>query len=127
MKKQKIFLRLYECLQNFIGKREVNKYNLSLSHCFKDCEIYYITHDDSHCVGKYVFMNVNTDESIIFRHEYGHRIQSKMLGALYLFIVMIPSYVHYLYWRKYKNDNWDDYYNFYCEKWANSLTKKRKK
>jgi hypothetical protein len=62
---------------------------------------------------------------IILRHEYGHRIQSKMLGVLFYPLIFIPSYLHFLYWSKFKNDNWNDYYNFYCEKWANFLSKKK--
>lgn len=118
------FLNVWEFMQNYVGRREVLKYNLSPSHFFKDCYIYYITYDDSHSLGKYIFLNRNAEDRIIFRHEYGHRIQSKMLGALYMLLVAIPSYLHFTYWVKYKNDNWDEYYDFYCENWANSLVKK---
>ena len=121
----KSLLNLWEFIQNYIGKREVKQHSLSLSHHFKDSEIYYITHDDSHCCGKYIFINLNTDDMIILRHEYGHRIQSKLLGVLFYPLIFIPSYIHFLYWNKFRNDDWNEYYNFYCEKWANSLTKKK--
>lgn len=118
------FLDIWESLQNCIGKHEVIKHNLTQSHTFKGCHIYYITHFDSHCYGKHIFINKDTDERIILRHEYGHRIQSKLLGPLYCPIVFLPSYLHFVYWSRFKNDNWNDYYDFYCEKWADMLTKK---
>lgn len=119
------FLEVWEFFQNYIGKCEVIKYHLTPSHFFKDCYVYYITHDDSHCCGKHIFINKDTDDRIILRHEYGHRIQSKILGILFYPIIFIPSYLHFIYWIKFRNDNWENYYNFYCEKWANNLVKKR--
>ena len=116
---------MWEFIQNYIGKMEANKYDLSLRHRFKDSEIYYIRHDDSHCCGRYIFINLDMDGTRILRHEYGHRIQSKILGILFYPMVFIPSYLHYLYWRRFRDDDWTEYYDFYCEKWANSLTAKR--
>ena len=123
----KSLLNIWEFIQNKIGEKEIKRYNLSLSHRFKECSIYYINHFDSHCCGKYVFLNKDTDDTIIFRHEYGHRIQSLILGPLYYPLIFIPSYLHFLYWNKFKNDDWTRYYDFYCEKWANSLSRKKHK
>lgn len=120
----KNILNIWEFIQNYLGQYEVRKYNLKYSHYFKDCYIYYINHFDSHCYGKHIFINRDTDDNIIFRHEYGHRIQSKILGILYYPLIFLPSYLHFLYWRKFRNDNWDEYYDFYCENWANKLAKK---
>lgn len=56
-------------------------------------------------------------------HEYGHCIQSLMLGPLYLFAVGIPSYA----WanlpalRKLRREKGVSYYAVYPENWANSL------
>ena len=120
------FLESLEFIQNSIGKREVEQNNLLLSHTFKDSEIYYIKHDDSHCCGKYIFINLNEDGGQILRHEYGHRIQSKILGMFFYPLIFIPSWVHFLFWKKFRNNNWDGYYSFYCEKWANILSMKKK-
>lgn len=56
-------------------------------------------------------------------HEYGHTIQSLILGPLYLFIIGIPSMI----WcnskkhiEKRKNGE-ETYYDFYPEYWANDL------
>ena len=55
-------------------------------------------------------------------HEYGHTIQSHMLGPLYLLVIGLPSIVWagcFKNWRKKHNK---DYYSFYTERWADKLT-----
>ena len=55
-------------------------------------------------------------------HEYGHTIQSIILGPLYLLIIGIPSSI----WAMTFNNkgNTISYYSFYTEKWANALGEK---
>lgn len=125
-------LSIWEVIQNTIGLIEVRTHKLTPSHKFKGCQIYYITHDDSHCTGKYIFINKYADEHIILRHEYGHRIQSMILGPLYMLVVFIPSFLHYLYFShkmlllavSMKETKWNEYYDFYTERWADKLIKK---
>lgn len=56
-------------------------------------------------------------------HEYGHCIQSLLLGPLYLIAVGIPSYL----WanlpalRKMRRETGRSYYSVYPENWANRL------
>lgn len=59
-------------------------------------------------------------------HEYGHTIQSLILGPLYLLVIGIPSTL----WgflpslnRKRKNEGLS-YFSFFTEKWANYLGEK---
>lgn len=66
-------------------------------------------------LGKYIILGYIRKDSI--RHEYGHCIQSKYLGWLYLLVIGLPSLIHA--WL-YKGDN---YYSFWAEKWANKLGK----
>lgn len=61
-------------------------------------------------------------------HEYGHTLQSRFLGPLYLPVVGIPSvsrviYAHW-YYRKHKKE-WQGYYRGYPENWADRLGKVR--
>jgi hypothetical protein len=55
------------------------------------------------------------------KHEYGHAIQSRILGPLYLIIIGIPSIIWAALYGsiipRYKNN----YYRFYTEKWADKL------
>ena len=60
------------------------------------------------------------------QHERGHRVQSRILGPLYLLVVGIPSVVRNLIFRVkqrkyplYKLVKW--YYSGYPEKWADKL------
>lgn len=64
-------------------------------------------------------------------HEWGHTRQSLMLGPLYLIVVGLPSAIHNLYNRTLYKDEPNktkrfilrekEYYNWYCEKWADKL------
>lgn len=59
-------------------------------------------------------------------HEYGHTIQSLILGPLYLIIIGIPSTL----WgflpnlNKKRRDEQISYFDFFTEKWANNLGEK---
>jgi len=56
-------------------------------------------------------------------HEYGHTIQSLMLGPLYLILIGLPSML----WcvlpsaRRRRREKHISYFAFYLERWANSL------
>lgn len=57
-------------------------------------------------------------------HEYGHSIQSRMLGPLYLIVVGIPSVSRVVYARRYyarHGARWAGYYNGFPENWADRL------
>ena len=68
----------------------------------------------------------NEIESRILVHEYGHTIQSLMLGPLYLFVIGIPSTV----WAfipslvKKRHEKQISYFALYPERWANYLGEK---
>jgi hypothetical protein len=55
--------------------------------------------------------------SSIMKHEYGHSLQSLLLGWLYLPLIGFFSYGNNFFWRK----TWQgkkDYYNLFPERWA---------
>ena len=54
-------------------------------------------------------------------HEYGHSIQSKILGPLYLLVIGLPSIIWAGLFEKYRNKHKISYYSFFTEKWANKL------
>jgi len=61
------------------------------------------------------------DASEVLVHEYGHTLQSIVLGLLFMFVIAIPSMTwafvpKFVELRKNKNIKYTD---FYCEKWAN--------
>lgn len=65
-------------------------------------------------------------EKMLLVHEYGHTLQSLLLGPLYLPIIGLPSIV----WaglpcfRKMRNNKKISYYSLYTESWANSWGEK---
>ena len=118
-----LILNIWELIQNIIGYIEFIKYDLKINHHFKSSNIVYIDHFDSHVLGKWVFINPITDNNIILRHEYGHRVQSYLLGPLYLFIIYLPSLIHYKWFSK-QNKDWNEYYKFFTELSADYLVKK---
>jgi hypothetical protein len=77
----------------------------------------------------FIIMNGKRDEkwtSTTKVHEYGHTIQSLILGPLYLFVIGIPSII----WCnskkcvKLRKEKGVSYFDFYPEKWANFLGEK---
>lgn len=57
-------------------------------------------------------------------HEYGHSLQSRMLGPFYLLIIGLPSAIRAMYARMYYGWNrkmWANYYKGFPERWADKL------
>lgn len=65
-------------------------------------------------LGKYI-ISCNKSEKYI-RHEYGHSMQSRYLGWMYLLIIGIPSIINAMVCKDGKR-----YYHFYTEKWADKI------
>lgn len=72
-------------------------------------------------LGDYIIFDSRIELSEIdVLHEYGHQLQSRFLGPLYLLIVGIPSLIGNIYSRiKNKSDDW--YYSRFPENWADKL------
>ncbi len=62
-------------------------------------------------------------ENRILVHEYGHTIQSIILGPLYLPVVGLPSlmWATVPYFQRLRHTKKISYYSMYQEKWANQL------
>jgi hypothetical protein len=62
----------------------------------------------------------------LLAHEYGHTVQSLLLGPLYLPLIVIPSLV----WAgipalaRRRHEQGTSYYSFYTERWANVLSRR---
>ena len=72
-------------------------------------------------IGDYIIFDSRIELSEIdVLHEYGHQLQSRFLGPLYLLIVGIPSLIGNIYSRiKKKDEKW--YYSRFPENWADRL------
>jgi hypothetical protein len=57
-------------------------------------------------------------------HEYGHSIQSKIFGPIYLIIIGVPSVIRAIYACLFyclKRESWNNYYLGFPENWADRL------
>lgn len=71
-------------------------------------------------LGEFIIIHQYCDDEETRKHELGHRVQSRMLGPLYLLIVGIPSVCLCLMARKSSKIN-STYYEHFPENWANKL------
>ena len=68
-------------------------------------------------LGIFIFLGNNR----LIVHEYGHSIQSLILGPFYLLIIGIPSLIWAVFFENYRKKNNIGYYEIYTERWANHL------
>lgn len=69
-------------------------------------------------LGKYIILGQYSNNYNTYKHEYGHQIQSFILGPLYLLVIGLPSLIWCWIIQPLTKKN---YYWFYTEKWANKL------
>ncbi len=118
----------YAILQNIAGivMFIIYKSKGAESEMFHNAVITYIDkkHFGGVSLGIFIFINKNTSgdkRHDVKIHEYGHTVQSLILGPLWLFVIALPSVIWcnlpvFVKMRKEKNVS---YYRFYCEGWAN--------
>lgn len=66
-------------------------------------------------LGEYIFTNKWASTALL-KNEYGHVVQSRILGPIYLFVICLPRIVHCALHKKDKPHK-----HFYTEKWADRL------
>jgi hypothetical protein len=71
---------------------------------------------------RFIFADDRCYDSSLIRHEYGHRLQSALLGPLYLPVIGIPSLIWALLFKGYRTKRQKNYFGFYTEAWADRLT-----
>lgn len=118
----------YAIVQNLIGlvMLAVYKAKGAESEWYHNALITYIDKKNFGGVsmGIFIFINKNRigdDRHDMKIHEYGHTVQSLILGPLWLFIIAIPSMIwcNVPYFRKKRKLENISYYWLYCEGWAN--------
>ena len=120
----------YGILQNLIGA--VVALSVKIAHPgrkaerFRECRVYRWNRPGSMSLGSFLFLASygEAEERFVLRHEYGHSLQSLILGPLYLPVIGLPSFlranvsVFSKNWRSGRKG----YYEFYPERWANRLS-----
>lgn len=123
MKKFKqIILWIWQFPQNLVGLLLLLILQGETKHKFKTIRFYYLkTFPGGITLGEYII--VGTKQNLVVRHEFGHVLQSRYLGPLYLIVIGLASIIH----AGFNNiigccEKHDEgYYHFWTEKWANKL------
>lgn len=111
--------------------------NINKKHYFYKGAIVTIWDAEEYCmgIGMFIFMSEqcpvdnaqNLSQQEVFErtrvHEYGHTIQSIILGPLFLLVIGLPSslWANIPRFKQYRKQNEISYYAFYTERWANYL------
>lgn len=113
-------LYLWQLPQNLLGLLFLLFLKGEEKHILNDISFYYIDRfPGGISLGKYIILGTKREESI--KHEYGHCIQSKYLGWLYLLVVGIPSLIWASLYGGIIKHTENGYYKFYTEKSADKL------
>ena len=92
--------------------------------CFHCSVVSHWRFRSSMALGMFIFFghwrNGEAHAQRILVHEYGHTIQSLILGPLFLPVVGFPSsiWAHFPLFQKWRREGRYDYFDFFCEKWA---------
>ncbi len=72
--------------------------------------------------GLFIFLPPGAGDAVLV-HEYGHTVQSLMLGPLFPLVIALPSSVwcHFPPLKRLRARRGISYYSLYCEAWANRL------
>ena len=71
-------------------------------------------------LGRYIVVNRYASRKTIM-HEYGHCLQSRRLGWLYLIVIGLPSIIWAGLYGWLIPHSYNGYYRFYTERWADKL------
>lgn len=121
-----IVLTLWELPQIAVG-RLVSRMVGTYAHTADGVRVFVTDRFDGLSLGDTVFVNPGSSEGTwLVRHEFGHVVQSRYLGWLYIPLVVIPSFLWcMLVSAMEKADIVEDwkltllYHQFYTERWAN--------
>ena len=117
---KKVLLYIWQLPQNIIGLFLTLIYKADEIVPYRDKDIRYCKYfPGGISLGEYVFVGTRNTKTIA--HEYGHTVQSKYLGPLYLVIIGIPSIIWAALYGPIIKWTPNGYYRFYTESWADKL------
>ena len=90
---KEVLLYIWQLPQNLIGLLLLLIYKKEKEYHRLNGRVFYYTSEmvSGISLGNYIIMN-REDKKDGMRHEYGHSIQSRILGPLYLFVIGIFSF-----------------------------------
>ena len=122
-----ILLQLTWCLpQNLIGAFVFLLHARSRHELFHNSVMTTLDrHGPSVSMGAFIFVSTCGGDpewmTHVRCHEYGHTIQSLMLGPLYLLVIGLPSSIWCNFFEGYRRRHNIPYSRLFCESWANRL------
>lgn len=117
-----ILLYVWQLPQNLIGLLFLLFIQGETKHKLGNIRFFYAkTFPGGITLGEYII--VGTKQQLIVKHEFGHVLQSRYLGPLYLLVIGLFSVIHAGINKFIKccEKHKEGYYHFYTEKWANKL------
>lgn len=127
MKFKNFILSIWELPQNIAGAIVKKTFNATPYTTYKEAKVYSWNIGGGMSLGRYIFVpfkRIKPTEFLaaqMIKHEYGHTIQSKYLGWLYLLVIGLPSLIWAWCFDSYRTRTGKSYYAFYTEKWADKL------
>ena len=113
-----ILLYLWQLPQNLLGLLLLLVLKGETRHRLGDIRFYFLaSFPGGITLGEYII--VGTRQELTARHEFGHVLQSRMLGPMYLIVIGLPSLLWAWLHRLIAPDK--SYYWFYTERWADRL------
>lgn len=113
---KKLLLYLWQLPQNILGLILLLFIRGEVRHMLGNITFYYSKgFSGGISLGNYIIVGSKWEKTI--KHEYGHCLQSRMLGWLYLILVGLPSILHAWICACRKHS----YHDFFVEKWADKL------
>ena len=120
-----IFLYIWQLPQNLVGLLFLLFITGEVKHKLGSIRFFYAkSFPGGITLGEYIILGTRDEWDV--KHEFGHVLQSRYLGPLYLLVVGIFSLIHAGInniigcCKKHK----EGYYHFWTEKWANKLSYK---
>ena len=122
---KKCLLYLWELPQNLVGLLLLLFIQGETKHRLGDIRFFYAKKfPGGITLGEYII--VGTKQELTVRHEFGHVLQSRYLGPLYLLVIGLPSLIWAGLYGSVIEETHNGYYMFYTEKWADKLGKVRR-
>ena len=117
---------LWQLPQTLIALLVIKLFSANAFDTYNGVTLYAWGRSDGLSLGNYIFLPFNeiTDHpwrQNFIKHEYGHSVQSKKLGWLYIFIILIPSLIWAGCFDSFRKKNNISYYWFYTEANADKL------
>ena len=117
----------WEVPQNALGSIVKKVCKAKVCTTYKEATVYTWGINGGMSLGKHIFVPFTVEDlkhpyvQSVIKHEYGHTIQSKYLGWLYLLVIGLPSFIWAQCFDKYRAKTGTSYYAFYTERWADKL------